>query len=325
MNSRNDFDTTLKLLADPEQPFPSTRLHSLSDLDRSEVAALEALWPTLPDARRLTLIQDLAELAEADFEVDFEAVERLALEDENPGVRAAAVTSLWECETPELAGRFFQLLTVDPAPTVRAAAASALGRYIYLTEMEELDPRQGHRLENILLLTATGNEDLEVRRRAVEALGFSSRPEVPSVIQSAYASPEEKMRASAVFAMGQTADKVWAPQVLAALRNPSPAVRFEAVRAAGELELRQAIPDLVEAIEDSDPEVRSSALWALGQVGGPRARHVLETALRGADEGEAELIEEALENLAFNEELQQFPLLDFEAETPDEQDEDDDG
>ena len=313
----------MRLLADPEHPFPGTRLHSFSDLDRSEVTALEALWPTLPDARRLTLIQDLAELAEADFEVDFEAVERLALEDEKPEVRAAAVSSLWESETPDLAGKFFHLLTDDPAPAVRAAAASALGRYIYLAEMEELDPRQGRRLEDALLLTATGNEDLEVRRRAVEALGFSSRPEVPSVIQAAYASPEEKIRASAVFAMGQTGDKVWAPQVLAALRNLSPALRFEAVRAAGELELQQAVPDLVEALEDSDPEVRSSALWALGQVGGTRSRRVLETALRGADEGDAELIEEALENLAFNEELWQFPLLDLEAETPGDEDNDD--
>jgi epoxyqueuosine reductase len=46
-----------------------------------------------------------------------------------------------------------------------------------------------------------------------------------------------------------------------------------------------AIPSLAEALRDPDPLVRSHAAWALGQIGGPKARAILEDAIaREADQ-----------------------------------------
>jgi len=296
------------MLANGDKPLSPASLYHLSDLDRKQAAELEAVWPDLGPLRRLALIQQMTELAEANVELNIEVVGRVGLEDEDPLVRAAAVASLWECESPDLLGIFFNLLTRDREAVVRAAAASALGRYVYQAEVEELDARQARRLEQGLLAAATGEDEVDVRRRAIEALGYSSRSEVEALIQSAYASPEEKLRVSAVLAMGRSADRRWRDPVLAELDSPSPALRFEAVRAAGELELREAAPALIEASQDVDPEVRYSAIWALGQVGGSRARQALEGLLQQADEEEAAHIQDTLDNLDFMESLEDFGL-----------------
>ena len=142
----------------------------------------------------------------------------------------------------------------------------------------------GRRLEDALLITTAGADHEEVRRRALESLGFSSRAEVPPLIAAAYASPDEATRASALVAMAHSADQRWRAQVLAELPSLSPKIRLEAARAAGELELKAAVPALIEDLEDTDRDVRWVAIWALGQIGGQPARAALKKLLREADE-----------------------------------------
>ena len=313
MASNETFQVILGRLRDVTRPVPMASLYHLSDLPEAELAALEALWPELSTERRESIIQNLHEISEANLEVSFESVFRMAIDDESSEVRAVAIRGLWESEDPNLMGPFVKFMQQDPDPLVRAAAASGLGRYVFLGELEELTPAQTLRIEESLLEVIHGDDELEVRRRALEALAYSSRPEVEPLITAAYASNEAKMRISAVFAMGRTSSAKWAPQVLQELENLEPEMRFEAARAAGEMELVDAGPALAELAEDPDRQVHEAAIWSLGQLGGEFAREALTRLLEQADDEDTQdFIEEALENLDYTDEVQAFSLMEFE-------------
>ncbi len=304
-----DFSKTIVLLLDNSQAFPATELYQLSDLSPKDAGALEAAWTEIAVERRRGLIHDLAEIAEANYEVNFATAFRVGLEDADAEVRAAAIGGLWEEEDSELIVPFINFLTTDPDVNVRAAAATALGRYVYLGEIEEVSADYLQRIERALLAVFTTKKDvLDVRRRALEAIAYSNRDEVPRLIEAAYASAEVKYKASAVFAMGRSTDQRWAPQVLAELETGTAELRFEAARAAGELELEAAIAGLVQLAEDGDQQVREAAVWSLGQIGGTDARAALQKLWEAAEEDDQEYIEDAMENLDFNEGMQDFAM-----------------
>ncbi len=325
MSSNETFTSVLARLSDTSQPVPMASLYHLSDLSKTDQAAFETLWPEFSTERRQAIVQNLQEISEANFEVSFDEIFRLALEDESAEVRAVAIRALWESEDPTFMAPFIDFMLHDPDPVVRAAAASALGRYVYLGEIEELPAAQSQRVEDNLLAVLLGDDELQVRRRALEALGFSSRPEVADLITNAYASEEAQLRVSAVFAMGRTADAQWAPQVRAELESSEPEMRFEAVRTAGELELTDLAHELAELTEDDDQQVREAAIWSLGQVGGEVAREALTRLLeQAADEDMQDFIDEAIENLELTDEMQEFSLLKFGPDGDDELDLDED-
>jgi len=311
-----EFDNVLSLLRDTSHSFPPQALYYFSSLAPDNLAALEAVWPEVDPERRFNLLDDLTDLSEANFEVCFDAVFRLALDDESAPARAAAIRGLWEVEEPDLMGRFLHMMRADAAAEVRAAAASALGRFVYLGEVDEITRAQARRIEDALIATINGKDEIEVRRRALEAVAYSGRPEVAALIREAYGSPEEKLRVSAVFAMGRSADEQWAPQVMAELEGVAPEIRFEAARAAGELELEDAVPALAKMGDDGDREVREAAIWSLSQVGGPHARKALKRLLRKAEPDERDFVLDALDNLDFTDEVRSFPLLDFGSTDP---------
>src|SRR5436305_12424952 len=138
MSSDEIFSSVLARLRDTSGPVPMASLYHLSDLNAADQAAFEAMWLELSTERRQAIVQDLQEIAEANFEVSFDSVFRLALEDESPEVRAVAIRALWDSEDPTLMAPFIDYLLHDPDPLVRAAAASGLGRYVLLGELEEV-------------------------------------------------------------------------------------------------------------------------------------------------------------------------------------------
>ena len=83
------------------------------------------------------------------------------------------------------------------------------------------------------------------------------------------------------------------------LFSPRPELRYEAARACGELQLGEVVPELEELIDDFDLEVQEAALWALGQIGGSRAREVLEYYCDVEDEATRVAAEAALDELEF--------------------------
>jgi HEAT repeat protein len=99
--------------------------------------------------------------------------------------------------------------------------------------------------------------------------------------------------------MGRSADTRWGRQVRQKLSSPNPELRYESARACGELQLPEAVPELEELADDADPEVQEAALWALGQIGGDRARKILERYCRTRDEATRTAAKAALEELEF--------------------------
>jgi len=230
-------------------------------------------------------------------------------------VRTLAIRLLWEAEDKKLVPAFLEMMERDPDVEVRSTAASALGRYVYLGEVDEIPEEMLHTIEERLLAVTRGSDHPKVRQRALEALGYSGRPEVPELLLTAYASNDSGWLTSALFAMGRSADTRWENEVIRMLDHARSDVRLEAVRAAGELGLASAREPLIEMLTengDEDDFVRSAAIWSLSQIGGENVRDVLENLLENTeDEDEADLLEDALDNLSFTEDMQIFEMFDF--------------
>lgn len=309
----DNFDQLLQVLMDKKQPIPIDQLDDLSDLEADKVESLEAIWDKIHVERRRELLEMLGREALNRFEVTFESINRLAIFDSDAKARRIAIENLWESQDPKLVSPLLTLLKDDPDEEVRTVSATTLGTFVWLGEIEEIPADLLHQVEEGLLSAIQSDASLEVRRRALEAIGFSSREEVPGFIQQAYKTGEELQVQSAIFAMGRSASKEWGEIIQSELINPSPKIRLEAVRAAGELELREATESLIELLDDADEDVRDAAIWSLGQLGGEDAADALIYLLDTTDdEMLAEFVEESLDHLAFVEGTRDFLLIDLD-------------
>ncbi len=290
------FDDVLLTLGNEDQPLTAQMIYSLSDLNDADLSRLRAVWGAIPVDRRRTLVHRLVEAAETNFDMDFAAVTRLALTDLDDEVREAAVEATWTDESPDMLRRLMTLASGDLSEGVRAAAASALGRFILEGELGKFDPGLARQAENIAIkLYQDDNEDVDVRRRALEAIANSGRSGVTDMIEEAYNDDNPRMRTSAIFAMGRSCDTKWSPVVLHELISEDPEQRFEAARAAGELELKESIPYLADLMQEGDREIMQMAVWALGEIGGTEAQRLLEDMIEQADEAGDDDLVEALE------------------------------
>ncbi len=305
----------LDALLDVDKPLHPRYIYRLSDINDSDLDAVQQAWARVPARRRQAIMEDIEDIGSDDYILSFEALARFGLQDSEPRVRELAVRTLWEYELPDLVPTFIRMMETDGDVEVRAVAASALGQYIYLGEIEELPASTLHKVEEKLLETTTGQNPSLVRRRALEALGFSSRDELPALIEAAFYSDSNEWLASALFAMGRSANRSWNPSVISKLDSEVPDVLAEAVRAAGELEIKEALPRLMSLVETEDENVRWAAIWSLSQIGGEGVRERLEELYDLTDDDEeADFIDSALENLDFTEDTPLFDLLDVEDE-----------
>jgi HEAT repeat protein len=282
------------------EPLTAPQIAALSDLSAADVHTLIAAWSDMPTARRLWLVEVMGRMADERFELNFDAVHLAALGDPDPAIRSLAIRNLWENEEPALARRLLEILRTDPAPEPVQAAARALGHFVLMGELAQLDEDRLQEIVAELVRVATTSPDATARRLSVESLGYSSDPEATRLIGAAFDDPADEWRASALVAMGRSANPDWTEQILPMLRHASPTLRREGARACGELEAQGAAAELIELLEDSDAAVRAAAIWALGQVGGKSAYQALTDLSRRKDDmDEAEQAERALENLAF--------------------------
>ncbi len=322
------FDELIDALLDESTPFSPRYLSRLSDLEPVDSATLAKTWPNISLRRREALLEDLEEVHLADDLLSFEEVGRMALKDSAASVRRLAISILREYEPVDLLPAFVHMAEHDPDAEVRAASAAALATYIYLGEVEDISARKLKQVEECLLRLVKGTDTTLVRRRALEALGFSSRKEVNGLIESAYASPDTDWLVTAIFAMGRSANLHWSPQVLKMLDHRLPVVRAEAAGTAGELEIHSALPKLLELLEDPDLDVRMAVIWSVSQLGGEGVRATLENMLETTDDDEeANQIENALDNLDFTEEMRDLALLEIleDGDEPDEPSDNDHG
>ena len=246
-------------------------------------------------------MKKLVELCEDNLELDFSAVFRACLEDTDEGVRETATRGLWECDDRAIIRPLIGLLQGDPSAKVRAAAAMSLGKFAEMAQNGKLLPRDADRTREALMAAIDRHgQDLEVRRRAIEAAANFDLPEIDKIIQDAYDSGSTELMQSSIYAMGRSSNTRWLPIILKEMESEDPAVRYEAANACGQLGEESTIPHLIQLIEDHDLEVQQAVVRALGMIGGPLAKRALQQCLKMGDEVLEMAAEDALSSLEFD-------------------------
>jgi len=310
------FQTVLDALLDGKKDFPRRYLREFSDIGPQELKTVMDIWPRVAISRKQTLLEKLKILAQAETLVSFDDFARALLTDPDPVVRTHALRLLHEAEDLKLVPTYLDMLKDDSDSGVRREAANVLNLFVDLGELEKIPENVYHQVEDALLASANREEDLSVRRTALESLGYSSRPEVITLIESAFHREDPHWQVSALHAMGRSADDRWTEEVLHSLVNDDDRIRRAAVEAAGELSIRPARTILLKMLtEEEEPDVTSAVIWSLSQIGGEDVRTYLENLLDQTDDDEQiEFLEDALDNLAFTEDLDRFDLLAFDPE-----------
>jgi HEAT repeat protein len=307
------FQTVLDSLLAPGKDFPRRYLQQFSDLGPLELKTALDVWPRVKLDRKLSLLKGLESLSEKDTLVNFDEFARSILNDTDASVRVQAIRLLDECDNEKLIPAYLNLLKNDPDTSVRAEAAAALNLFVDLGELEELTAEAYGEIQSALLESARGADEPRVRRHALESLGWSSNPDVVELIESAFDGNIE-WKVSALTAMGRSADDRWEDRVLRSMLDDNEKVRKAAVQSAGMLGLKSARLPLLRMLEsEDDGDIMTAAIWSLSQIGGEDVRIYIENLIdQTEDEDLVEFLEEALDNLAFTEDLDRFELMSFD-------------
>ena len=300
-------EETIADLTNGDKPFHSSKLVELSNLSSAELEFLKQGWATTELKRRRQIIYWLVELAEDNFELNYDSIFRDCLRDLDAEVRSKAIEGLWESEEASLINPLVSLLEHDSSEKVQAAAATALGKFARLAEDRKL--RSCHVSEvcqALLSVIDDKSRAIEVRRRALEAVAPLNLPQVEEAIMRAYKSKNSKLRTSAIYAMGESCNRSWLPALLTELASADVETRYEAVRACGELGEEEAVPYIVELTNDPDIDVRLAAIQALGKIGGIEAKECLEQCLGTSDESISQAAKQTLQEMETEEDPLSF-------------------
>ena len=300
----------LEAIRSPEEIPSNSLLYHLSDLSASDVVDFASAWRSVAPDGKVPILDRLIDLSQDRTELDFSAVFRRCLQDEEEEVRRRAIEGLWEHEERRLIPPLCELLTHDVSPAVRAAAAVGLGRFAELAQLGKLLEKDGPIIETCLLeALENGTEEMAVRRRALESVGVFNSPKVDEFIRWAYGSDNLTLKASALFAMGRTGEAHWLECLVREARSSSPILRFEAANACGQLEEEDAVPHLIPLMEDDDLQVQLSAIRAVGAIGGPLAKKALRRCIEEEDAAVEDAARESLEMVDAMEDVYSFNYL----------------
>jgi HEAT repeat protein len=290
-----NFKQIIDDMADLEKNLVNTELAGLSNLKTGELDYLSQVWGKIELDRRRKIVNRLVELAEDNFELNFDDIYKSCLNDQDPEIRVKAIEGLWENEETSLISIFIRMLNQDTSETVQAAAAKALSKFALLAELKKLGPSSSSRVSQALLtILADSTKPREVWRRALEAAAPLTLPEVKKAIDEAYNSQDVKIKNSALYAMGKNCDSAWLPILIKEMNSANPDARYEAAGACGEICDEEAVPHLIKLTLDKDPEVQQTAIVSLGKIGGAKAKAHLTKCLNNPDENIAEAAETAL-------------------------------
>jgi HEAT repeat protein len=314
-------DTVITALQDPDNAPTATSLTQLNGIADNDFAVFADTFRALSIQRRRDVIDILADLAEDNVELAFDRVFLLGLDDPDVQVRSESIKALWEYEKPDLARKLVEMLA-DREALVRGEAALGLARFLTRAELDNRHDDITNEIESALRgIYYDESQLVEVRGRALEALGIRSHEWVTEMIDDAYASGDRRLAISAVHAMGKSADPHWLPTLVDEMLSEDSEMRFEAATAAGELGDDQAVAPLADLTADEDAEVQEAAIAALGAIGGPAAKSVLQTlATEYDDERVLDAVSDALMQAEFLDDPMAFKLY-LDRESDDDTDE----
>lgn len=300
-------DLFLETLADDSGHVAAADFIELSDLSPEELGSFARAWFDFSIERQRWLVARLVEAAEDNAELDFTALFKMFLKDEDEELLEKAMEGLWEHEDRSIIPGLIQIIRSDRSPSVRAAAAVALGKFPVLVQEGKLLAKDGDSIQQTLMEVLNDpDQHLEVRRRSLEAVAPFNTSDINEFLSRAYESSDLKLKSSSIYAMGRTGEPAWLPVILKELDSREPTIRYETAHACGELGDEDAVPHLIPLLEDDDYQVQLAGIKALGKIGGPLAKKIL---LHCAKEGDAALEDAArdeLQNIEFLEDPMAF-------------------
>lgn len=298
---RGGFRRLLMELLTGEWPQSHRHFQRLSNLGPEELQVFRQAWRVAPVERREQVARALAQMAEGSTELNFRDVFLCCLDDEQESVRAAAISGLCDDESRSVLNRLMALAVQDPSSVVRGEAVLALGRFAFLAETNEHFAEYRDRLADILLaIHGDTSASLEARQGALEGASyFGGMAGVETAIARAYDGPEPGMRVCAVRSMGHHMAGRWRPIIERELASAEEGMRLTAARACGEIGDPELVHLLAPLLQDGVQEVVLATIWALGEIGGDRARRLLERSLQREERAIREAAEEALYTLRF--------------------------
>ena len=300
-------ESFLESLEDTSTNVPASEFFELSDMLPEELGMFARTWLGIDVERRRGMVSTMAELAEGNPELDFGAVFKMCLKDEDEVVVEKAMEGLWELEDRSIIPGLLQILRSDKGPQVRSAAAGALGKFSLLVQEGKLLPKDREAIHDSLMDTLNDSDQpLDVRRRSLEAVAPFNTGAIRKMMSWAYESDDLALKSSSIFAMGRTGESTWLPLLIKELQSPEATIRYETANACGELGEEDAVPHLISLLQDDDYQVQLAGINALGKIGSPLARKVL---LHCVKEGDASLEDAAraeLQNIEFLEDPMAF-------------------
>ncbi len=327
MDKKPSFQAILDTLLDSKKSIPQGHLKYYSDLNPESLRLFMDVWVNVPPNRKHLLLGKLQEHFEEDTLVSYEEIGRALLNDPDAEVRARAIRLLIESEDPKLVGKILGIFLDDTESAPRMEALKLLGEFLLLGEYDKINEGLDRKIEDALISVIRGEDNADLRRHSLEILAFSSRDEISTLIESAYERADPAWVASALRAMGHSQDERWNGDVMDKLLDDEPSIKAAAIEAAGTLGIQEAVPLLIQTLDDEEEEedVVAAAVWSLSQIGGDEARtYLVGLADQTEDEELADFLEEAIENLDFMEDLNNFDLfsLDEDGELFEEEEED---
>lgn len=294
-------DDAIKALDHDSKTFSVVVSYGLSDLSVEDIEKVKNLWKRIDSDSKQRLVRHLVDLSESNFELNYHQLAFLLIHDEDEIIREAAIELMWENESIRLLHELVRIAEQDEIASVRAVAITTLGRFILMGEYDKLAPDEANRLQDIVINIWNNNdEDIIVRKRALEAISNSSNEVVSDLIEEAYHSDIHEFVVSAVYAMGKSYDSKWEPIVLKLLSSTDAEIQYEAIRACGELEIEEAIHTLINLAISDDREIQEIAIWSIGEIGGSSAIQALNKLIEDEQFAEDELLFEALEDALGN-------------------------
>lgn len=284
------------------KPLKYSGLSQISGLSTEEATAFKAAWESVPGSRKQEIVNKLVELSDDNIELDFTQVFKLCLKDTESCVREKATHGLWECGDRTIIHPLINLLLSDPSAKVRAAASDTLSSFTVMTQNDKLISQDADRIQEALITVIRDkDEEVEVKRRAIETISAFDLPKVDQIIRNAYRSNNLRMMQSSIYAMGRSGKNQWLRDIIKNVGHEDASIRYEAVLACGQLGDDSNVPDLIPLLKDEDYQVQLAAIKSLGEIGGQLAQRELIQSLETGDESLTEIIGHALAQIDFDE------------------------
>ncbi len=260
------------LLAVPADVRAAPVLHELEGAEPEDQVVLLSLLPPLHEPDMVERVIPLLKHTRGD--VRTAAAEALARSPADESYRALVHELEQEPVAPEVVRATGSLgpricralipLLGDPEPTVRAAAADALGRCADAAVGDTV----AHALEN--------ETDLAVRRSLLRSLGQIAGGDAVPVLTRALTDEDPETRVVAIEALGATGSADAMPALQAVLDGPRHEL-LAAIRSLGELGDVQALPVILPFLESADLDRRRAAAGAVGSLAGALEQKVVDS------------------------------------------------